>query len=140
MKNIRDVKDTDAIIKYEKLTAQTPGYLVSNPEELTPAYYNDLVRQLDSNALFIIAESENIIVGHAYLLPMILRAIKHVFRLTIAVHPDYLNQGIGSSLMDYLINWATEHRQLEKIELMVRANNKRAIHLYEKFGFKTEGI
>ena len=40
IKNVK-VTDIDAIIKYEKLTAQTPGFLVSIPDELTPVYYQE---------------------------------------------------------------------------------------------------
>ena len=48
------------------------------------------------------------------------------------------NSGIGSELMQKLIDYARENG-LELIYLEVREDNSRAIHLYEKFGFKKVG-
>ena len=134
------VTDIDAIIKYEKLTAQTPGFLVSIPDELTPVYYQKLIASSDIDLIFFIVENEKQVVGHAYFLPMSLKALSHVYRLTIVIHPNHVNQGIGKLLMDTLMKAAREKDKINKIESLVRSSNKRAIHLYEKYGFKTEGI
>jgi RimJ/RimL family protein N-acetyltransferase len=48
--------------------------------------------------------------------------------------------GIGLAMMDYLIEWARKQEGLEKISLTVFSTNKPAINLYQKFGFKIEGI
>jgi GNAT superfamily N-acetyltransferase len=48
------------------------------------------------------------VVGHAFLGPMPLQAISHVFRLTIVVHPGYESQGIGNALMKELMDWAKQ--------------------------------
>ena len=71
---------------------------------------------------------------------MSLKALSHVYRLTIVIHPNHVNQGIGKLLMDTLMKVAIEKDKINKIESLVRSSNKRAIHLYEKYGFKTEGI
>ena len=52
------VTDIDAIIKYEKLTAQTPGFLVSIRDELTPVYYQKIIASSDIDLFFFIAENE----------------------------------------------------------------------------------
>ena len=88
---------------------------------------------------YIVAEQDGKIVGHALLDPMPLEAISHVFRLTIVVHPSYLGQGIGTALMKDLMNWAKQNPGVEKIELLVRATNLRAIRMYSKLGFMEEG-
>ena len=67
--------------------------------------YNKIIEKESTDELFIIAVSKNKIVGHAYLLPMKLQAIKHVYRLTIVVHPNFVHMGICSFLMDYLIEY-----------------------------------
>ena len=54
---------------------------------------------------------------------------------TFAVHPKYLNQGIGKKL----INFAQEHainNNVEALRLDVYEGNLPAIKLYEKSGFK----
>ena len=56
--------------------------------------------------------------------------------IDIAVLPKYENQGIGSSLMQHMIN-DCQKRGIENITLEVRKDNRKAIHLYEKNGFKS---
>ncbi|MCX6713774.1 MAG: GNAT family protein [Candidatus Vogelbacteria bacterium] len=48
--------------------------------------------------------------------------------------------GIGSCLLETLIAWAKIGRQIRKINLRVRTDNVNAIKLYEKYGFKNEGL
>lgn len=57
----------------------------------------------------------------------------------LAVHPQYHHQGLGQALLYSLLKTAT-HRGLERATLEVRASNQPAIHLYQKFGFKTAGV
>ena len=98
--------DIDAIITYEKLTAQTPSFLFSILDELTPIYYQKLIASSDIDLIFFIVENEKQVVGQAYLLPMSLKALSHVYRLTIVIHPNHVNQGIGKLLMDTLMKAA----------------------------------
>jgi RimJ/RimL family protein N-acetyltransferase len=63
----------------------------------------------------------------------------HVFQLTIVVHPGFTGLGIGTALMQQMLDWARAHPALSKIELLVRAENLRAVALYRKFGFVEEG-
>lgn len=79
------------------------------------------------------------IVGHAFLDPLPLEAIAHVFRLNIVVHPGFLAQSVGTSLMRDLMDWVQQTPRVGKIELLVRATNERAIYLYSKLGFEEEG-
>ena len=65
---------------------------------------------------------------------------KHVGVLGIVIKAEYCNMGIGSILMDYLIEWYKSNTETAKISLTVRKDNPGAIALYEKFGFETEGI
>ena len=47
--------------------------------------------------------------------------------------------GMGSRLVDALIEWASANPLLTKINLRVREDNTRAIRLYERKGFVKEG-
>lgn len=59
--------------------------------------------------------------------------------LTITVHPDQVGLGHGKTLMQHLIQSATQ-RGAARIFLEVRASNHRAIGLYEQLGFKMSGM
>jgi ribosomal-protein-alanine N-acetyltransferase len=52
----------------------------------------------------------------------------------IAVIPEKQRQGIGTFLMNQVFDYFAEY---EKAFLEVRESNKKAINLYELFGFKT---
>ncbi len=58
--------------------------------------------------------------------------------ITIAVHPDWRAKGIGSALIQFLIEDARA-RKSELISLDVRPSNEAALKLYKKFGFKEAG-
>jgi RimJ/RimL family protein N-acetyltransferase len=59
----------------------------------------------------------------------------HVCELSISVLKPYRNLGIGKKLIDLLINFG-KTLNFKYIILGVFANNKIAIKLYKKFGFK----
>lgn len=59
--------------------------------------------------------------------------------LDIAVEPDMRMRGIGSSLMQFLID-ECKKRSVKEIFLEVRETNEGAIALYEKFGFEQISI
>ena len=66
------------------------------------------------------------------------RRMHHRATLGITVKKAYWNRGIGSMLLENLIRYAKEHG-VELIDLEVRADNRAAIRLYEKFGFYQTG-
>lgn len=56
----------------------------------------------------------------------------------LGVHPDYQKQGLGQLLLCTLLQEAL-HRGLKWATLEVKADNDRAITLYQKFGFQIIG-
>jgi RimJ/RimL family protein N-acetyltransferase len=65
---------------------------------------------------------------------------KHIRVLGMLVVKGYREMGIGTKLMEYALEWAREREGVEKVALGVFSNNRRALKLYEKFGFKVEGV
>jgi len=63
----------------------------------------------------------------------------HVGEIGLSILKDYWGLGLGSLLIEELLDWVVEVGVLTRIELIVQARNLRAIHLYQKFGFLTEG-
>ncbi|MHA1441612.1 MAG: GNAT family N-acetyltransferase, partial [Candidatus Heimdallarchaeota archaeon] len=61
-----------------------------------------------------------------------------VFIYTIAVEPTFRKQGIGKALMDFAEERAAELNK-EYLALVVMQNNKPAISLYQKYGYRIVG-
>jgi RimJ/RimL family protein N-acetyltransferase len=68
------------------------------------------------------------------------KRIAHIGDIGISILKKYWSQGIGSILMEEGINWARESGVIRRLELTVQDRNQRAIHVYEKQGFKDEAI
>lgn len=66
--------------------------------------------------------------------------MKHNGTLGISIRKKYWGIGLGSEIMNYLIDWAKSNKITKKINLLVREDNIRGVKLYEKFGFEKEGI
>jgi putative acetyltransferase len=64
----------------------------------------------------------------------------HLGGLGMGVHPDYWGMGIGTKLMETIVDLADNWLNLKRFELDVNTDNPAAIHLYKKFGFVEEGV
>lgn len=54
---------------------------------------------------------------------------------SIAVHPDFRNQGIGTALLQR----CEAQLKTQRVRLSVRISNETAIHLYKHLGYKVVG-
>lgn len=91
------------------------------------------------NSIFLIAQADEEIAGLLNCRGGKRKATRHVATLGVSVRREWRNQGIGNALMERAIEWARATGIVKRIELAVYARNEAAIHLYEKFGFETEG-
>jgi UDP-4-amino-4,6-dideoxy-N-acetyl-beta-L-altrosamine N-acetyltransferase len=55
----------------------------------------------------------------------------------IGLYKNPNKKKVGTKLMEFALNYAFEILKAKKIVLFVYENNKKAINLYKKFGFKT---
>ena len=92
-----------------------------------------------NNNCFFVAIHDGVIIGSATFGGNNLSRLSHRVSLGMSVLKEYNNLGIGSIFMETIIKKAKELQKL-KIELEVRSDNYSAIHLYEKYGFKLEGV
>jgi len=86
-------------------------------------------------ARYFVAEVSGIIVGYAGF--WIIMDEGHI--TNIAVDPSFRRMKIGSRLLEKIIETAREN-EVRALTLEVRKSNAAAISMYEKFGFKVEGI
>lgn len=104
---------------------------------LKESWSKDSLEKELSNPLakYMVAEVDNKVVGFAGLWTVCNEG--HI--TNIAVHPNYRGQGIGSKLVESLINNSTSW-YINSLTLEVRASNTIAQNLYKKYGFQEEGM
>jgi RimJ/RimL family protein N-acetyltransferase len=140
---VRQAKAPDAVVlaHAERQITLEPGHFVPQPHELKDETFRDKIGQLSDHprGVYLVAELDGEVIGHALLDPQNLAALQHVASLIMAVHPGHQGHGIGQKLTQHLIEWARSRTPLEKIEIQVRSCNSPAISLYRKVGFQEEG-
>ncbi len=62
-----------------------------------------------------------------------------VHLLNIATHPDERRRGLGTRLLEHLLDFARRHRT-RLVTLEVRRSNDAAQRLYRRFGFKAVAV
>ena len=63
----------------------------------------------------------------------------HIGQVGISILPAFRGVGLGTAIMETMIDWAAAHPLIEKLALGVWAANQPAIGLYQKMGFIEEG-
>lgn len=95
----------------------------------------------DWESLVAVADYQGELVGILTLYQYLGKLMKtrHVYALGMGILSGYRVVGVGSSLMDFAIDWA-RRKGVKKLSLEVFSTNERAISLYRKFGFQVEGV
>ena len=136
---IRDIKieDYKEISKIRKMPGVMENIL-SNKDEKEESIKEKIINK-GKNQYWYVAEENGKVIGLGILMNHGNLRKKHVGVITLMVNSDYQNKGVGSLLMDKLIN-LSESLNIIRLELCVFRDNYKAINLYKKFGFKEEGI
>jgi RimJ/RimL family protein N-acetyltransferase len=100
--------------------------------------YLRAVRRSRDAAVFV-AEAQDGIVGRLSIARDSHPASRHVADLGLMVAASHRRRGIGTALLDAAVAWARE-TGVRKLELHVFPHNEAAIALYEKYGFRREGL
>lgn len=133
--------DADILIAYTKriggesdnLTFGAEGLLVTTEQE--KAFLQSM--HDDRHSVFYCAWKKEELIATGSLNGLS-RRMSHRAELALSVVKAEWNNGIGSMLMDKLIEYARQN-DIEIINLDVRSDNVSAIHLYKKYGFKHIG-
>ena len=97
--------------------------------------YNVFKAELQSeNSKYLVAKLNNEIIGFAGIKII----IDEADIMNIVTKKIYRNQGVGTLLLNEIINLCKKHN-LNSVSLEVNEINSSAIHLYENFGFKKVG-
>ena len=90
--------------------------------------------------IMLLALVDNKIIGIGTINSSPKNRLKHVGTFGIGIQEKYCNIGLGSYMLESIIDWAKNNGQTKKISLLTREDNKRGYRVYEKFGFEVEGV
>lgn len=105
--------------------------------EQEQAYIQSIVDS--SCSLMLVATKDNQIIANASLNCNSRKRLIHRGEISIVVRKSYWDKGVGSNLMDHIIDFAKNSANVSIVSLEVRSDNTRAINMYKKYGFKTIG-
>jgi L-phenylalanine/L-methionine N-acetyltransferase len=88
---------------------------------------------------WFVAEADGAVIGLAGLTVGTGR-LRHSGHVFLFVAREYHGQGVGTRLMETLLDVADRWLLLRRVELTVVAENERAWRLYERLGFEKEGL
>lgn len=91
------------------------------------------------NGIIFIIEDRNKIGGFLLSERGILNRIRHSAYIVIGILKEYRGKKLGTKLFEEVEKWALENH-ITRLELTVVKDNKAAIKLYGKSGFKIEGL
>jgi putative acetyltransferase len=130
------IEDKEKLIEtYGSLSAEALRWAL-------PPYTRERIERWLSNLqnlIALVAFYKDKIVGHAQIYKFPHSRRKGASSTMIYLHQDFHNVGLGTAMLTRLIELAKKEG-LHRIGLQVIADNKPAIHLYKKFGFKIEGM
>jgi len=119
-------------------------FLTFGPGELTRSVDEEEKMIIESskaqNKVTLVVEVENMIVGCLNFRGGTRPRNEHAGEFGVSVLKKYWGQGIGSAMIEEMIEWAKVSTVIRKINLLVRSDNSRAVHIYEKLGFMREGV
>lgn len=107
-----------------------------------PPYNRERIERMTSdleNRIILLAFDDQRVVGHLQISLATNARFRGTGELFIYLHQEFQNAGLGAAVMNYGLALARE-RKVHRVELTVVADNHRAITLYEKVGFKREGL
>jgi RimJ/RimL family protein N-acetyltransferase len=141
----RDVSPQDAerlLALRQALFAEThfllygPGDYSVSVEEVTAQI--ERATQISTNRT-LIAEERDKFVGVLNIIGSRVPRVRHSAHIALGVLRERWGSGVGTELMKEALRWAPTVG-LSRLELFVMTTNTRAITLYERLGFKFEGL
>ena len=102
------------------------------------ARFIDRFARSEKDVMLVALDGETI-VGNGIIECERAKRYSHRATLSITVMKEWWGRGIGSRLMEMMIDFSRKCG-ISVVSLEVRADNERAVALYRKFGFETIGL
>lgn len=136
-----DAKELLAVMNI--LDKETPFLLVNQQSlklDTEPmAEQIDFIYEQD-NQLILLAFNHDDLIGVATVMGELDSPLKHIGEIGISILKEYWGYGLGTVMLEEIIVWAKEAGVIKRLEIKVQERNTRALKLYEKVDFETEGI
>jgi len=135
-KDSQDLSDTDSI-RLMLVDDLEDVLRIESESYAEPWLREHFLYELQSSRVSntVVIERKGRIAGYAGL--WLLHPEIHITNVTVSM--EYREQGLGTKLMEYVMNLALESN-VKLVTLEVRHNNDAALALYRKFGFEIRGI
>jgi putative acetyltransferase len=102
--------------------------------------WRERLSEISREGFFLVACADDELVGNLGLHTSPARwRVRHAAEIGMSVRDDWQGKGVGTALMEAVLDLADNWLNLTRIELTVYTDNKAALALYEKFGFEIEG-
>jgi RimJ/RimL family protein N-acetyltransferase len=143
--NIRAIRESDSeqFLLLGKALDEETQFMMLEPGERTTTIEEQTHRirsvLFEENQMIFVVEHKDQLIGFLGALGGNYHRNQHCAHIVIGIRQDFTDQGIGRQLFEVAEKWAIDHK-LHRLELTVMSHNERAIHLYQKVGFNTEGI
>ncbi len=93
----------------------------------------------NDNSLLLVAECNHQIIGNIDVTGSRRKVMEHTAVIGMGMMAEWRNRGLGSALMESVLDWATDHPVLELLWLQVYGDNEAGMALYQKMGFIETG-
>lgn len=136
--------EAQALIDYLKVVrAETDG-IMSDPLDTLPTLEEERQWILKSNrndaGIHLAAEADGEVIALGGIdQPGFVRQ-QHIGSLGISIRQQWCDRGLGTIIMQSMIDWARQNSTLELVTLTVFADNPRAQAVYRKIGFQIDGL
>lgn len=137
--------DAEALIAFMQAVSGEPNNFITRSSAAEFTYTVEEEREIlrrhrdAENCLWIVAVTpEDEVIGTANATGG-RNAAARTTSIGISLAPAWRDRGIGTAMMRLIIGWAQATPAVHRLELEVFAHNARAIHIYEKLGFRYEG-
>ncbi len=134
--------DAAALVELaEAVAAEPEEWLVAEGSWRTAGEERRYLRTLARypHAAVLVAEADDRVVARLSIARDPHPASAHVADLGLMVAADQRRRGVGTALLEAAVGWARDSG-VRKLELHVFPHNEPAIALYERFGFRPEGV
>lgn len=138
-----EVKDAALILDFFVEVNKESKFLMREPHEVDMTLDEEMrflerISKSEHDCMLVVFD-ENSVVGTVGFHGSGLSRVKHRVSIGISVLSEYQNLGLGKIMMEMVLKKAKQYGKT-KVELEVRIDNYNAIRLYEKYGFRNEGI